>query len=66
MRFNKTLMAAQAAVVPGPWIVIGGVADKVSDRRLTDQSSLAFALAAIERLKGFCRGSFALDLEAAG
>jgi chromate reductase, NAD(P)H dehydrogenase (quinone) len=63
-QLNETLLSVQAAIVPGPQIVIGGVADKVSDGRLVDQSSLAFALAAIDRLTGVCRRSFALDPEA--
>jgi chromate reductase len=65
-QLNETLHAVQAVIVPGPQIVIGNVADKVSDGRLVDQPSLAFALAAIDRLKGLCQRSSALDLEAAG
>jgi chromate reductase len=65
-QLNETLLAVQAVIAPGPQIVIGGVADKVSDERLVDQPSLAFALAAIDRLRGLCQRSSALDLEAAG
>jgi chromate reductase len=65
-QLHETLLAVQAVIVPGPQIVIGNVADKVSDGRLVDQPSLAFALAAIDRLKGLCQRSSALDLEAAG
>jgi chromate reductase len=65
-QLNETLLSVQAVVVPGPQIVIGGVADKVRDGLLMDQPSLAFALAAIERMKGLCRRSFAHDPEAAG
>lgn len=56
---NETLLSVQAAIVPGPQIVIGGVADKISDGRLVDQPSLAFAMAAIDRLKGLCQRGFA-------
>jgi chromate reductase len=65
-QLNETLLSVQAAVVPGPQVVIGGVADKVSDGRLVDQPSLTFALAAIDRLTSLCRHSFALDPETGG
>lgn len=65
-QLNETLLSVQAVIVPGPQIVIGGVADKVSDGRLEDPPSLAFALAAIDRLKGLCPRSFALDTEVNG
>jgi chromate reductase len=59
----ETLHSVQAVIVPGPQIVIGGVADKVRDGRLVDQPSLTFALGGIDRLRALCRGSFALDPE---
>jgi chromate reductase len=65
-QLNETLLAMQAVIIPGPQVVIGGVGDKVSDGRLVDQPSLAFALTAIDRLKQFRRHSLALDLELAG
>jgi hypothetical protein len=52
-QLHETLLSVRAVIVPGPGpqIVIGGVAHKVSDGRLVDQPSLSFALAAIDRLK---------------
>jgi chromate reductase len=65
-QLNETLLSVQAAIVPGPQIVIGGVADKISDGLLADQPSLAFALAAIDRLKGLCQRDLVIDSEATG
>jgi chromate reductase, NAD(P)H dehydrogenase (quinone) len=47
---NETLLAIQACPVLGPQVVIGSVADKIKDGRLTDEPSLRFALSAIDRL----------------
>ena len=38
----------------GPQVVIGNVADKIRDGRLTDEPSLRFALSAIDRLIALC------------
>ncbi|ULJ72251.1 NADPH-dependent FMN reductase [Rhizobium gallicum] len=51
---NETLLAIQACPVLGPQVVIGNIADKVSDGRLTDESSLSFALSATDRLIALC------------
>ncbi len=51
---NETLLAIHSRPVLGPQVVIGNVADKVSDGRLTDEPSLRFALSAIDRLVALC------------
>ena len=51
---NETLLAIQSQPVPGPQVVIGNVADKITDGRLTDEPSLRFALSAIDRLITLC------------
>ena len=47
---NETLLAIHSRPVLGPQVVIGNVADKIKDGRLTDEASLKFALSAIDRL----------------
>jgi chromate reductase, NAD(P)H dehydrogenase (quinone) len=47
---NETLLAIEARIVPGPQVVIGSVADKIRDGRLVHESSLQFALNAMDRL----------------
>jgi chromate reductase len=56
-QLNETLLSVQAAIVPGPQIVIGGVADKIGEGRLVHQLSLAFTLAALDRLIDVCRST---------
>lgn len=51
---NETLLAIQSRPVLGPQVVIGNVADKIRDGRLTDEASLRFALSAIDRLIALC------------
>lgn len=51
---NETLLAIQSRPVLGPQVVIGNVGDKIRDGRLTDDSSLRFALSAIDRLIALC------------
>lgn len=51
---NETLLAIQSRPVLGPQVVIGNVADKIKDGRLTDEPSLRFALSAIDRLIALC------------
>ncbi len=51
---NETLLSVQAVLAPGPQVVIGGIAEKVSEGRLIDQASLAFALSAVDRLLALC------------
>lgn len=51
---NETLLAIQSRPVPGPQVVIGNVADKIRDGQLIDESSLRFALSAIDRLIALC------------
>ncbi|MER9626551.1 NAD(P)H-dependent oxidoreductase [Mesorhizobium sp. M0296] len=51
---NETLLAIQSRPVLGPQVVIGNVADKIRDGRLTDEPSLRFALSAIDRLIALC------------
>ncbi len=51
---NETLLAIHSRPVLGPQVVIGNVATKVSDGRLTDEPSLRFALSAIDRLVALC------------
>jgi chromate reductase len=53
---NETLLAIQSRPVPGPQVVIGSVVDKIGDGRLTDESSLRFALSAVDRLIALCPG----------
>lgn len=53
---NETLLAIQSRPVPGPQVVIGNVADKIWDGRMTDESSLRFALSAVDRLIALCPG----------
>ncbi|MDQ0391596.1 NADPH-dependent FMN reductase [Labrys monachus] len=52
---NEALLSAQALLVPGPQVVIGGIAEKIRDGRLVDEASLAFAVAAVGRLEAACR-----------
>jgi chromate reductase len=47
---NETLLAIEARIVPGPQVVIGSVAGKIRDGRLVHESSLQFALNAMDRL----------------
>lgn len=47
---NETLLAMDARIVPGPQVVIGSVAEKIRDGRLVHESSLQFALNAMDRL----------------
>jgi chromate reductase len=47
---NETLLAIQARLPAGPQVVIGSIADKISDGRLVDRASLDFAMAAVNRL----------------
>jgi chromate reductase, NAD(P)H dehydrogenase (quinone) len=47
---NETLLATEARIVPGPQVVIGNVAEKIRDGRLVHESSLQFALNAMDRL----------------
>ncbi|MGY3609784.1 MULTISPECIES: NADPH-dependent FMN reductase [unclassified Bradyrhizobium] len=49
-QLNETLLAIQARIVPGPQVVIGGVAEKINDGVLVDEACQRFALAAIDRL----------------
>ncbi|HEY0522831.1 MAG TPA: NAD(P)H-dependent oxidoreductase [Stellaceae bacterium] len=49
-QLNETLLAISSVIVPGPQIVIGNVAEKIADGRLTDEASLAFARIGLERL----------------
>lgn len=49
---NETLISCMAHLIGMPQVVIGNVANKIQDGRLTDQASITFALAAIERLVG--------------
>lgn len=51
---HEILLAIEALIVPGPQVVIGGAAHKVSNGVLVDQSSLSFASAALERLIALC------------
>lgn len=51
---NETLLAIQSRPVLGPQVLIGNVADKIRDGRLTDEPSLRFALWAIDRLIALC------------
>jgi chromate reductase len=53
---NETLLAIQSRPVPGPQVVIGNVADKIRNGQLIDESSLRFALSAIDRLIALCPG----------
>lgn len=53
---NETLLAIQSRPVLGPQVVIGSVADKVNNGRLTDEPSLRFTLSAIDRLVGLLPG----------
>ncbi|MER8444658.1 NAD(P)H-dependent oxidoreductase [Mesorhizobium sp. M1066] len=53
---NETLLAIQSRPVPGPQVVIGNVVDKIRDGQLVDESSLRFALSAIDRLIVLCPG----------
>ena len=50
IQVNETLLAIQARIVPGPQVVIGGVAEKIKDGILIDESCRRFALAAVDRL----------------
>jgi chromate reductase, NAD(P)H dehydrogenase (quinone) len=47
---NETLLSIPAHVLGGPQVVIAGIADKVKDGVLIDESSLNFALAAVRRM----------------
>ena len=58
---NETLLSVHAVLVPGPQVVIGGIADKVSEGRLIDQASLTFALAAVDRLLALCDRRMRVD-----
>src|SRR5260370_24625455 len=54
-QLNETLLAVQAHIVPGPQVVIGGVAEKIKDGILIDESCRRFALAAVDRLIAMSR-----------
>jgi chromate reductase len=49
-QLNETLAAVQARLLLRPQIVIGGVHEKMYDGRLTDESTLRFALDGVEDL----------------
>jgi chromate reductase, NAD(P)H dehydrogenase (quinone) len=51
---NETLLSAHAVLVPGPQVVIGGIAERITEGRLTDEASLAFSLTAVDRLLALC------------
>jgi chromate reductase, NAD(P)H dehydrogenase (quinone) len=51
---NETLLSIPARIVPGPQVVIGGVAAKMRDG-VIDQSFLSFALEALDRLVAMSR-----------
>ena len=58
---NETLLSVHAVLVPGPQVVIGGIAERVREGRLIDQTSLAFALAAVDRLLALCNRRMLVD-----
>lgn len=49
-QLHMTLLGMSARIVPGPQVVIGSARDKIRDGVLTDEATLAFTRAAIERL----------------
>ena len=49
-QLNETLIAVCAKLVAQPQIVIGKVDEKIRDRRLTDEPTLAFLDAGVDRL----------------
>lgn len=49
-QINETLLGVQARLVPGPQVVIGSIGAKVHDGKLTDEESLAFIIASVERM----------------
>ena len=58
---NETLLSVQAVLVSGPQVVIGGIAERVSEGRLIDQACLAFASAAVDRLLALCKNRMPVD-----
>lgn len=49
-QLNETLLSVQARLTPGPQAVIGNIGAKVRDGKLIDEESLAFIVAAVERM----------------
>ena len=49
-QLRDTLASAFARVMAGPQVVVSGVLQKVADGRLTDEPTIAFALAAIAEM----------------
>jgi chromate reductase len=52
---NETLLSIPGLVIGGPQVVIGGIADKITDGVLVDEASLNFALSAVRRIISLCR-----------
>jgi chromate reductase len=51
---NETLLSIPARIMPGPQVVIGGIAAKMKDGNI-DQSCLGFTLEALDRLVAMSR-----------